>query len=100
MDDPVQEIVEALRSNPTLLHALLFEPDAVASHLKSREAKALVYGIDPRAFIQSLRRSLSYRECGATCQNSCGNSCGGTCNGSCGGSCGATCTYSVRRVEE
>jgi hypothetical protein len=119
MDDPLKEIVEVVQSNPSLLHALLFEPDAVASHLKSREAKALVYGIDPRAFIQSLRRSLSYRECGATCRNTqaigieagpgcgstcgsasctgtCGNSCGDTCSSSCGDTCASSCTSTTK----
>jgi hypothetical protein len=97
MDDPIKEIVEVLRANPSLLNALLFDPEAIASHLKSREAKALVYGIDPKAFIQSLtRRAVAPLFCGKTCGAlSCDGTCGElSCKGTCGDSCGSTCDWS------
>jgi hypothetical protein len=95
MDDPVQEIVEVLRSNPSLLNALLFDPEAIASHLKSREAKALVYGVDPKAFIQALSRPRPQDigpGCGVTCGTaSCFGTCHGSCDDTCLSSCGETC---------
>jgi hypothetical protein len=98
MNDPVKEIIEVLRSDPTLLHALLFNPEAIVSRLTSREAKALAYGIDPEAFIRSLsRRAVADGGCGGTCgADSCDYTCGArSCNHfTCSSSCGDTCRHS------
>jgi hypothetical protein len=97
MSAAIKEIVELLRSDASLMHALLFNPDALAAKLKSREAKALVYGIDPAAFVNALTQTVVGAGCGDTCgADSCGYTCGRrSCdNNTCSSSCGDTCRHS------
>jgi hypothetical protein len=96
--DSLSELVALLRKDPKNLHALLFDPDKLAGELKSRDAKALVYGIDPERFISDLvGRSGAPRICGETCgdASSCSTTCGArSCNATCQESCNDTCKSS------
>jgi hypothetical protein len=78
-------------------NALIFEPELFAQKLKSREAKALVYGVNAESFISSLVGSRLPTGCGGTCgEDSCGYTCGlRTCDhDTCASSCGITCRNS------
>jgi hypothetical protein len=108
---PLSELLEVLRSDPQAIHSLLFEPDAIAAKLTSREAKALVFGISPESFLTALMGARgviaycgttcgSYESCSTTCgQRSCDYTCGNSCLDTCKSSCGHTTDFQIRPVD-
>lgn len=50
----IDELLAVLRDDPKLLRTLLLEPKKLAGKLKSKQAKALLAGADPRRFLHAL----------------------------------------------
>jgi len=102
--DPIQEILKALRDDPKLMHAVLFDPDTATKHVSSREAKALVYGVDPARFVTFVLGERFSPIAGPGCVDTCGaKSCGDTCgskscDATCASSCGKTCSASCEQT--
>jgi hypothetical protein len=98
----VEELLELLKKDPEALHALLFEPDRLAGSLSSREAKALVYGVDPERFVRGLTGTGDVEYCTVTCSgdSTCVSTCGDrSCDETCGGqSCTDTCKSSCGKT--
>jgi hypothetical protein len=91
----LEKVIKRAKADPKFFHALVFNPDAIASEIKDREAMAALYGIDPETFIGSILQN-PLEKCGTTCgDDSCITTCGGdTCSSTCASSCGDTCKSS------